>query len=339
MTTTPLTSAPPLETGGHDVGHRSVETIDDDRKNRSLAVDLWYPAAIESDGPHAATEYELIPGIRFLSASAREGAPVAPGRHPLVVWSHGRTGMRHNYTLLCEALAARGYVVLAPDHPGDVLFDWLAGRQVDDVTNEHQRLGDVRHCIDSALAAGGGFGFLAGAVDPSSVSVAGHSYGGLTALATVGSLHGIEPDIRVGAAIVAQGYTRTLPGGFFDSVDRPVLMVVGERDLTTPPTTDAEPAWSAIGARAGDVGRLSRRLDLADAGHQGCSDFGLYAELAPLVPGLPQIVLDYLGSIANDSPENWRESWRSNVRAHVEQIDEFLGGLGLGASRGGDTAR
>ncbi len=340
MNTTPLTSGPPLERHRHGVGHRTVNTVDLARDGRSLQVDVWYPS--RGDLGSIATEYELIPGVRFVSASARENDAPATGRHPLIVWSHGRTGMRHNYTLLCEALAGRGYVVLSPDHPGDGLFDWLAGQQVDDVTNEHQRLGDVRHCIDGALGSGSddALAWLADAVDTRSVVAAGHSYGGLTALATIGSLHGTEPDPRVRAAIVAQAYTRTLLGSFFDTVSSPVLMLVGERDLTNPPPTDAEPAWSAISSRSDDVGVLSRRHDLADAGHQGCSDFGLYAELAPNVPGLPQIVIDYLGSIANESPDNWRESWRDNVRSHVEWIDRFLVALGHGpATDGGAPAR
>lgn len=340
MNATPLTSGPPLEKHRNGIGHRTVTSVDSTREGRSLQVDVWYPSVDDVAVPP--TEYELIPGIRFVSASARENDAPAAGRHPLIVWSHGRTGMRHNYTLLCESLAGRGYVVISPDHPGDGLFDWLAGQQVDDVTNENQRMGDVRHCIDGALGddTDGPLAWLTGAVDHCNVIVAGHSYGGLTALATVGSLHGAEPDHRVRAAIVAQAYTRTLPGSFFDSVSTPVLMVVGERDLTTPPSTDAEPAWSAISSRSGDVGMLSRRHDLVDAGHQGCSDFGLYAELAPNVPGLPQIVIDYLGSIANESPDNWRESWRGNVRSHVEWIDEFLVALGHGpATDGGASAR
>lgn len=344
MNATPLTSGPPLERHRNGVGHRTVTTVDTSRGGRSLQVDIWYPSS--GDAGSVPTEYELIPGVRFVSASAGENCAPAAGRHPLVVWSHGRTGMRHNYTLLCEALAGRGYVVLSPDHPGDGLFDWLAGQQVDDLTNENQRLGDVRHCIDGALGdtgdarTDGALSWLADAVDHRSVVVAGHSYGGLTALATVGSLHGTGPDPRVSAAIVAQGYTRTLPGSFFDSVSSPVLMMVGQRDLTTPPSTDAEPAWSAISSRSDDVGTLSRRHDLVDAGHQGCSDFGLYAELAPNVPGLPQIVIDYLGSIADESPDNWRESWRGNVRSHVEWIDRFLVALGHGpAADGGAPPR
>lgn len=332
MTTAPLTSGPPLETHRHGVGHRTVTSVDHGRGDRTLQIDAWYPSSDDDPGARTPTEYELIPGVRFLSASASEGVRIAAGRHPLIVFSHGRTGMRHNYTLLCETLAGRGYVVLSPDHPGDGLFDWLSGQQVDDATNEQQRLGDVGHCLAGVIGSGvdDALSWLRTSVDGDRVVVAGHSYGGLTAMATVGSLHGTAPDPRVKAVVVAQGYTRTLPGTFYETLSSPVLMVVGERDLTTPPSTDAEPAWSAITSRADDVGRLSRRHDLVDAGHQGCSDFGLYAELAPLVPGLPQIVLDYLGSIAAESPDNWRESWRNNVRSHVEWTDGFLGSLGLG---------
>lgn len=345
---TDLSAAPPLEVPRHPVGHRSSRSLDTSRGARELGLDIWYPAAEIRDGAaghdaghDAVTRYELIPGVEFTSATARESVPVRDARHPLIVWSHGRTGMRHNYTLLCEALAGRGYVVISPDHPGDGLFDWLSGTQVDDATNERQRLGDVRHCLDLVLGRPGHdtgarpLDWLAGAVDAEAVAVGGHSYGGLTAMATIGSLHESRPDPRARAAVAAQGYTRTLPHDFFDSIDAPVLMIVGDRDVTTPPDTDAEPAWSAISSRGDEVGRLSRRHDLPGAGHQGCSDFGLYAELAPRVPGLPQIVVDYLGSIAAEAPDDWRSSWRNDLRSHIEWIDDFLCSLGIGPAGAG----
>ena len=63
--------------------------------------------------------------------------------------------MRFNYSQLCEAIAATGYVVVASDHPGDTLTDWLTGKNVDDETNDKQRLGDVSFVADCALGQRG----------------------------------------------------------------------------------------------------------------------------------------------------------------------------------------
>ena len=317
-----LTSAPPLETLTHHVGHASTLTVDASRNDRLLGIDIWYPASTDSG---TVTEYELIPGVRFTSASAHEDSPVIPGAHPLIVWSHGRTGTRHNYSLLCEALASRGYIVISPDHPGDGLFDWFLGNNVDDVTNERNRQGDLRLCIDAALGHHSVLtDWLTVAVDTSKVFVGGHSYGGLSALATTSYLHEYAPDERVRATVVAQAYTKTMSTEFFASLARPTLLLVGEADLTTPPHTDADPAWNILQARTDNTAQQSRRIDLLHTPHQGCSDFVLYNELAPQVEGIPDAVLGYLESIAAEIPTEWFSTWRQGLQQHVHHIDEFL---------------
>ena len=316
-----LSASPPLETPRNVVGHFSTLLVDSDRDNRMLGVEVWYPAGSST----VPTTYDLIPGISFSAAAAQENAPVADGRHPLVIWSHGRTGMRHNYSLLCEALAARGYIVISSDHPGDTLFDWMLGNNVDDITNDRQRLGDVRFLIDCALGSGTEVApWLAGHVDDARIAVGGHSYGGLTALASVSSLHEFEPDVRVRAAVLAQGYTRVLPDEIFATTAVPVLMLVANQDATTPPSTDAEKAWAFLSARSGRVGEMSRRFDIDQAGHQASSDFGLYAELAPQVENLPDMLREYLKMVTNESPGNWLNTWRTIVLSHVVHIDNFL---------------
>ncbi len=319
-----LTAAPPLEAPVYVVGHISTLLVDEARDNRLLGVEIWYPAVSATER----TTYELFPGISFYAAAAQENAIVADGRHPLIIWSHGRTGMRHNYSLLCEALAARGYIVIASDHPGDTLFDWALGTHVDDITNDRNRIGDVRALIDCALGAGAELApWLTEHVDESRIAVGGHSYGGLTALATVSELHEFVPDTRVHAAFMAQGYMRILPDEIFASTAVPVLMVVANQDKTTPPTTDAEKAWSLLSAREGRVGELSQRFDVDQAGHQASSDFGLYAELSPQVENLPDMLRMYLQSVVDDSPAEWITAWRTTVLRHVVLIDNFLKSL------------
>lgn len=317
-----LTSAPALEPLTHKVGHISTLSIDTSRNDRVLGIDVWYPASTNSDSH---TEYELIPGVKFSSASAYENSPVASGSYPLLVWSHGRTGLRHNYSLLCEALASRGYIVVAPDHPGDGLFDWFLGKNVDDVTNERLRQGDLRFCIDAAVGAVTPLiEWIPDVVNTDRIFVGGHSYGGLSALATTGSLHEFSPDERVKATVVAQGYTRTLHPEFFTTVVRPTLFVVGNADLTTPPRTDADPAWQILASRNDEVARFSRRHDLEWAPHQGCSDFALYNELAPHIDNIPDAVREYLDSIAKETPAEWLGSWRNGLQVHAEVTDNFL---------------
>jgi predicted dienelactone hydrolase len=298
------------------VGHVTVSLQDQARNDRSLTVEAWYPTDARGG---STTRYDLLPGVGFDSPTASEALPPLPGRHPLIVWSHGRTGLRHIYTKLCEGLASHGYVVVSSDHPGDTLFDWLTGANVDDVTNERQRLGDVRFLIDSTLA---------GLIDPvssthvdnSAIFVAGHSYGGLTALISHTGIHGLSGDPRIRAIAGAQAYTRTLPDELLDRISIPTLLLVGSGDVTTPPSTDADPIWSRINPRDD----RHRRIDLPHGGHQACSDFSYYMEVLPTIPDVPQLVVDYLESIAAESPPGFRETWRTTLDTQITAISDFF---------------
>ena len=55
------------------------------------------------------------------------GVPVATGRYPLVVFSHGYAGFRDQSTFLTAFLASWGFVVAAPDHYSRDLTEVLGG--------------------------------------------------------------------------------------------------------------------------------------------------------------------------------------------------------------------
>jgi len=98
-----------------------------------------------------------------------------------------------------------------------------------------------------------------------------------------------------------------------------VLLVTGSNDTTTPPETDADRAWAKLAARP------AWRVDIERAGHQGCSDVGLYLELAPQVEGLPDFVHDYVTSMAADVTGTAGDPWRDTVALHVRILAAFLG--------------
>ncbi len=335
LPSTVLTAGEPLEPPGRAVGHVSTTVADASRGNRTLPVDCWYPA--EPGAVGATSAYELLPGVAF-TASATENALPVPGRCPLVVWSHGRVGTRSSYVMLCEGLAQRGYTVIASDHPGDTLFDWMTGTAVDDATNESQRVGDVSFLLGAVHR-----GELRGLpeVDLDAIAIAGHSYGAWTAYACAGG------DLGRGIRAVAglEPFTRTLPRRVLKAIDVPALLVAGAQDRTTPPATDADRAFAAFGSAD------ARRVDIADAGHQACSDVGLYLELAPQVAGIPDLVAGFISSMAADVTGTPDDPWRPAVRLHLEilggWLDEVMGtrtvpvgrGLAAVAERPGVTVR
>jgi predicted dienelactone hydrolase len=314
---TALSAGAPIEPPRLPVGRRSTLLADPARDGRLLGVDVWYPA-VDHSGAEASV-YDLIPGASFRAATALHEPPARTGRYPLIVLSHGRTGMRFSYSLLCEALAARGAVVVSADHPGDVLTDWLLGTHADDRTNEVNRVGDAHLLIDALVHGHDAIpSDVLAAVDHDRIALAGHSYGAYTALATAAGARGVAPHDRVGAVVTFQPYTRTMSDGLLGRVTTPTLLVVSELDGTTPAHSDADRPWALL------RGEPTWRLDLAGAGHQAISDIALYAELAPHIEGLPEIVVQYLALTAADAVGPGYRPWRDTVLVQLDAAWAFL---------------
>ncbi len=294
----------------YSVGRTSATFIDSARDGRTLPVDCWYPA-VAAGG--AQSVYELLPGVGF-TATAVVDAPALPGPHPLVVWSHGRSGTRTSYVMLCEGLAARGYVVVAADHPGDTLFDWMTGTAVDDETNEQQRVHDLRHILDVTLAGEAGFTPVL-EFDASRIAVAGHSYGAWTAFAFAGA----DPvDIRVGAVAGLQPFMRSLRKRVLGQIVAPALVMAGAKDETTPPALDADRGFAAL------VNTEALCVDVEHAGHQACSDVGLYLEVAPRFESVPELVTQFVESMANQVTGAAGDPWRPTVGLHLRVLGAFF---------------
>ncbi len=312
---TQFSASPPVEPLQHSIGRRTTLVADPQRDGRLLGVDVWYPA-VDSDAPMS--EYELFPGVSFTAAAAQHEPPPASGPFPLIVFSHGRTGVRFAYSLLCEALAARGAIVVSADHPGDGLTDWLLGSFVDDRTNEMNRVGDA-HALLAELRPGGTVlpTEVIDAIDHGRVVLAGHSYGAYTALATAAGARGVPAHDRVRAVVGLQPYTRSMSDGALGRVTVPTLLVVSEDDVTTPASSDADRPWALL------RGQPTWRVDLSGAGHQASSDMGLYAELAGHLPMLPQFARDYLEASA-DAIGSGSRPWRELLATQVGVVWAFL---------------
>ncbi len=310
-----LSAGAPLELGAAPVGRSSGLLIDSSRADRMLPFEVWYP--IEASAAVTPSVYELLPGIGFTAAGAFD-APPSISKYPLVIFSHGRTGTRIAYTFLCEAMAALGTVVVSADHPGDTLIDWALEAAADDETNEMSRVADARLLLDAS------FGTIPGmpdevlaVIDTKRVAVGGHSYGGYTALAIAAGAHGAV-DERITAAFGLQAYTRAITDADLASISVPVLLSVASRDVTTPAYLDADRPWRLI------TGPDTWRVDVGDAAHQACSDVGLYAELAPQVPDLPETLRTYLEETAAETKAEGMRAWRESVRLQAQIVGAFL---------------
>jgi len=102
-----------------------------------LRVIAWYPARKTTDAPapylDAAEQRVQAPAIArnfrwppqamsdvaTLPTHAHTDARIAPGRFPLLIFSHGYMSYPRENTALMERLASRGYIVFSLAHPGD----------------------------------------------------------------------------------------------------------------------------------------------------------------------------------------------------------------------------
>lgn len=140
---------------------------------RPLAGFLWYPTnATEPVG----TDFD---SAVWESTPVIHDAPPAGGRFPLLVLSHGMFGNAYNQAWFAGAMAQRGYVVAAIDHPGT--STWL--RDPDQRRELWQRPGDITRVIDFATTAPA----WSGRIDADRIFMAGHSLGGFTAAALAGA--------------------------------------------------------------------------------------------------------------------------------------------------------
>ena len=312
---TTLTAGAPLEPPHFPVGRRTISLVDSARDGRVLAVDVWYPAAPSGAEPSI---YEVFPGVAFAAAVAQHNAPAMGGQFPLIVLSHGRTGMRISYSLVCEALAARGAVVVSSEHPGDTLFDWLTGTQTDDKTNEINRVADANCLLDALLDGGSEVpADISAAIDRDRVALAGHSYGAYTAFAVAAGSRGVAPHRAVKAVVGFQAYTRSMSDSLLARITLPTLLVVSELDQVTPAAVDTDRPWALLGGP-------TWRLDLAGAGHQAISDIALYAELSDHISDIPEFVREYLHFTAAGTEQAHGRGWRAVEQLQVAAVWAFL---------------
>jgi predicted dienelactone hydrolase len=149
-------------------------------KTHALNTTIWYPAAADArDEP----QWAGPPVFPFFSAgnAARDAVPADGDRHPLILLSHGNGDMAVSLAWLATALAARGFLVAAVDHPGN---NALADYTVEGFSLWWMRTVDLGAVVDAMLSDK----TFASMIDPARIGAAGHSYGGTTVIALAGGI-------------------------------------------------------------------------------------------------------------------------------------------------------
>lgn len=154
------------------VGFRTL-TIAGREPGRLLDTLVLYPAS----GPGIATQ--LGENAVFVGTEADRDAPMEAGRHPLIVVSHGSGGNAAGLSWLTIHLAAMGYVVAVPNHPGTTSGDSNEKRTAE----IWRRPADLSATIDAMLKDP----VFTTRVDEKAIGALGFSLGGYDVLALAGA--------------------------------------------------------------------------------------------------------------------------------------------------------
>lgn len=282
--------------GDFPVGNRTFTL---NLPDRPLLVEVWYPAEAAAKPAADAGEaiVEFVPagpdrdamvdllgklgepgkvGVTLQTHSARDAVLADMSQRPLVLLSHCHNCTRFSLFTVAEHLASRGFVVAAPDHAGNTLFDSLKGMTAD-IGEEFLlvRVGDLRGLLDALLDPNNADvpAALKGIVDPKKVGAMGHSFGS----ATAGRIAQDDDRIVSALPIFAPVENPFFPGTKVKSIAEPTLFALAVEDNSIQKIGN-----DLIEMNFKTANTPTRLLTLADTGHWGVTDIcGLVADFEP----------------------------------------------------------
>ena len=246
-------------------------SLTDGARGRTLPIEVWYPSA-QSAAPSDVVEFETDPGRQAALSNLLDASPdacvaktttatrdafAAAGEYPLVLYSHCYTCTRWSAHAVMERLASHGFVVVAPDHVGDTLFDRLNETELE-LNNAlvDLREADIRFVLSQVLA---GEALPEGVtVNASQLGMLGHSIGSVTAGRVA------QNDSRIAAVVgLAAPMENILYGEVsMESIDAPLGLLLATEDNSI-----TEVGNTFIRENFSEANPPAYKIEIVDAGH------------------------------------------------------------------------
>lgn len=284
------------EYGSYPVGVTTLQLA------KGPKVEIWYPAVEGTTGTETYDVRDFVgEGIRAVltgdvpstySYPAGRDADVAEGTFPVVMFSHGFTGMRVQSSFLTSHLASWGMIVVSVDHPSRAMENVLSGTASGDRADS---VDDLLQGLELIEAQGADPASpFSGHVDSEQVVAIGHSAGGGTVL-------GAAADDRI------DGYVSLASGAFLGgSADdgsttttaaplpaKPSFFIGGSVDAVVPFATATQPAFDAAPSP-------SLLWEIEGAGHNAFDDFCTFGNGTGII-GVAEA--NGLGDFLDSSPQ------------------------------------
>jgi len=249
----PSVAPDPMQRGPFPVGVMTVDLYDESRvvpetgKGRWLRTEIWYPA-VESarGGPFVTLDLRdeargidlgdkaaIIEGadIPQIPLDCVRDAAVEPSHapYPVILYSHGSNGIRWQSVFYTPHLASHGYVVIAPDHDENTIWNIILDGLEEDslLVSMQKRPDDIRFVTDTVLGYNADPDHLLhGALDPERMGITGHSLGGITSVAVPCK----DPRFRASVLHSPQIHAGYAVGQCPDDFPVPSMTVGGTRD-------------------------------------------------------------------------------------------------------------
>jgi dienelactone hydrolase len=247
-------------------------------------VAVWYPAIEGTTGEVTYDVRDYTPDevkalltadipATFTISAGQDAAP-EPGPFPVVIYSHGYSGINVGSSFLTSHLASWGHVVAAPQHPARD----LAAATTFQLDREPQK------STDDVLATIEALRSMTNA-DLETLVLVGHSAGGGTVLQAAEQSADVDAYVSMASgAFAADGETPVLP-------NKPSLFLGGKLDAVIEPgRTEAAHAAAPVPSRLWMIDKV---------GHNGFDDFCTFGNGAGII-GIAEA--SGLGSFIDSNP-------------------------------------